>query len=260
MASAAASSATAEPLPTVVASIPAEKIAATLNPKGLPPYAGPTGTLRGTVRVKGDDPPTEPVTIPSECGAAAAAYGKLFRVGQDKTLGDVLVAVTGYDAFVPPKQDYVDVAIRECAFSSRTYALTFGQYVSVRNTDGNRSYLPLLRGGHANAGLVAIPLGEPIKLYATEPKIYQLTDQMARPFMVANVFVLRYPTHAVTGLDGRYEISGIPTGKVEVDALLPAASMKILKQQIELKPGDNTLDLTIEFDAKKDAPRTSPSP
>jgi len=252
------SAAPATPSATTLGAIPAEKVAAALNPKGLAPYSGPTGTLRGTVRVKGDDPPLQPVQVPAECGAAAAAYSKLFRVGQDQTLGDVLVAVTGYDAYVPAKHESVDVPIRDCAYSSRTYALTFGQYLSVRNTDERRSYLPLLEGGRSHAGLVAVPLGSAIKLYAPEPKIYRLVDQMARPFMTAWVFVLRYSTHAVTGLDGRYEIQGIPVGEVEVSALLPEAGMKAVNQRMQIKPGDNTLDVTIEFDAKKDVRKAAP--
>jgi hypothetical protein len=256
--SASPSAVTTAPSAGAVGAIPADRVAATLNPKGLAPYSGPTGTLRGAVHVKGDEPPVQPVHIPPECGTAAATYGKLFRVGQDKTLGDVLVAVTGYEAYVPPKYESVDVPIRDCAYSARTYAATFGQYLSVRNTDERRSYLPLLEGGRSHAGLVAIPLGQPIKLYAPEPKMYRLVDQMARPFMSAWVFVLRYSTHAVTGLDGRYEIPGIPVGEVEVSALLPEAGMKTANQRTQIKPGDNTLDITIEFDAKTDVPKATP--
>jgi hypothetical protein len=248
----------AAPSATVVGAIPAEKVAAIVNPKGLAPYAGPVGTLHGTVHVKGDDPPVQKVTIPDQCRGAAATYGKLFRVGQDKTLGDVLVAVTGYDVYVPETVLSVDVAIRDCAYSSRTYALTYGQFLSVRNVDQGISYLPLLQGGRSHAALVATPLGEAVKLYAPEPKVYRLVDEMARPFMVANVFVLRYPTHAVTQLDGRYEIKGIPVGDMQVSALLPAAAMKAVNQPIKIHEGDNTLDITLEFDAKKDVPPAAP--
>ena len=255
---AASASASAAASASAGGAIPAEKVAAVLNPKGQTPYAGPVGTLHGTVHVKGDEPPMQKVTIPEQCRGAAATYGKLFRVGQDKTLADVLVAVTGYDAYVPDPVLSADVPIRDCAYASRTYALTFGQFLSVRNLDGNVSYLPLLQGGRSHAVMVATPLGEAVKLYAPEPKMYRLVDEMSRPFMVADVFVLRYPTHAVTQLDGRYEIKGIPVGDMHVSALLPAAAMKVVNLPTKIQEGDNTLDITIEFNAKKDVVKEAP--
>ena len=252
---AASGSSAAAATPTTMAAIPVEKVRETLNPKGQPAYSGPTGTLKGVIKVKGDDPPTRSFHFAEGCGEAQATYGKLFRVGQDKTLADVLVAVTGFGAFVPPTKDSVAVTIRGCAYSTRTIGLTYGQFISVQNQDPPRSYLPYLEGTRGKqAGLVAMAWGDPVKMYLTEPRIYQLTDEMARPWMVANVFVMRYSTFAVTGLDGRYEIPGIPVGKVQVNALLPEAKMKAVNQPFEIKAGDNSLDVTIEFDAKKDTP------
>jgi hypothetical protein len=249
-------SSTASAVPTTMAAIPVAKVKEALNPKGQPPYSGPTGTLKGIVKVKGDDPPTRSFNYPEGCGEAQATYGKLFRVGQDQTLGDVLVAVTGYEGFVPPTKDSVQVTIRGCAYSTRTIGLTYGQFISVQNQDPPRSYLPYLEGTRGQqAGLVAMAWGDPVKMYLPEPRVYQLADEMSRPWMIANVFVLRYSTFAVTGLDGRYEIGGIPVGKVQVSALLADAKMKAVNQALDIKAGDNSLDITIDFDAQKDTPK-----
>jgi len=253
-ASGAASAVKISPNAATTGGIPAEKVAKEVNPDGRAPYVGPTGTLRGVVRVDGDEPPAQDFRFPDGCSAASATYSKLFRVGQDKTLGDVLVAVTGYDGYVPPAKPAVQLTIQDCAFSTRTVAVTYGQTIDIRNRDGRLSYLPMLEGAHAAATLVAIPGGEPVKLFAPEPKRYRLVDQMGRNFMVADVLVLRYATTSVTDLGGRYEIAGIPVGKVKVSAMLPAAKMKAVNQDFEVKAGDNTLDLTIAFDASKDAP------
>lgn len=252
---AAAATATA----TAHAGIPLEEIQRTNNPKGDKPYVGPTATLKGTVRVKGDPAPTMSVSIPRGCGAAAATYGKLFRVGQDDTLADVLVAVAGYPAYVPARQPFQSISIAECAYSSRTIALTFGQYLKIENQDNRKSYLPVLVGARLPAKLVATPKGS-VKLFAPKPGRYLLTDEIGNTHMKADVFVLKYATFDVTGLDGRYEIKDIPVGKVQVNALLPAARWKTTKQEIELKQGDNSLDLTVEFDASKDAPGDGGAP
>lgn len=231
-----------------------EVVAGVVNPKKQAPYAGPTGTLRGVVRIEGDPPPVVRTSFPAKCGEAAATHGKAFRTGQDGTVGDVLVTVIGYDAFVPAKDEVVRVDIRGCAFSTRTIAMTFGQRLEVRNVDGVEGYMPFLDGAPRRLSRVAIPGGEPIRLYPEEPAAthYILRDELPNPWLTADVFVLKFSTHDVTGLDGRYEIAGIPVGPVAVDALLPAINAHV-ERRIEIKPGDNQLDLTLRYTAEQPA-------
>lgn len=230
-----------------------------INPKGAEPYRGPTGTLRGRITIVGDPPPKLTQAFPEECAEAAATYGAAFRVGQSPEAGkgaalaDALVAVTGYDGFVPPEDAAVPVRIRGCAFDRRTYAATFGQRFEVVNLDPKNTYMPYLMGAPMRAYMVAMPRGNPVKLYPLEPSAsrYLMRDQMKRPFLVSEVYVLKYATHAVTGLDGLYEIKRIPVGKVKVDAFLPAID-KAEGKEIEIKEGVNELDLELRFDAKTD--------
>ena len=126
---------------------PAETIVKTLNPKGVEPYSGPTGTLKGTIHVAGDAPPSVPgLKIKTKCSEAAATYGKLFRVGLEKTLADVLVAVTGYEGIVPAASDTVKMTIHGCAMAKRTLALTYGQRIEMSNLDSLESFMPYLDG------------------------------------------------------------------------------------------------------------------
>jgi len=235
----------------VGAPVPPEKVAKILNPKSEAPYSGPTGTLKGRVRIKGDAPPETGISFPAgKCGEAAATYGRLFRVGQDGVLADALVTVVGYKGYVPEKDEAEKVTIQGCALSSRTLALSYGQRVEVANVDAIETYMPYLDGAPSRAVMVAVPKGDPVKLYPHEPGHYLVRDQLPKPFMTADVFVLKFPTHDVTGLDGQYEISGIPVGKVLAVAYLPALHDEV-KKEIEIKPGDNTLDLELTFDLAK---------
>src|SRR5258706_15375905 len=77
------------------------KVEAAVNPGHLPPYAGPTGTIEGVVTMSGNAPPKQTLDIPFACGEAYATYGKAFREGTGRTVADVLVAVTGYQGFIP---------------------------------------------------------------------------------------------------------------------------------------------------------------
>jgi hypothetical protein len=232
-----------------------------VDPKALEPYRGETGTLSGTVRIEGDPPPDTGLRFPPKCTGSQAMYGKLFRVGAENALADVLVAVTGYEGFVPAQGEVLRVTLQGCALSRRTFAGTFGQRIEVADIDSKitEAHVPYLEGSSNRGVLVAVPNGPPVKLYPTIPAAshYVIRDQLRGGFF-ADVYMLRYATVDVTGLDGRYEIRGIPVGKVHVNALLPVLA-KTDGKDIEIKSGDNTLDFTLKFDAKKDIPKTSTS-
>lgn len=239
---------------------PVAAIVKTLDPKGEAPYKGPTGTLKGTIHVEGDAPPTVPgLKIPSKCGEASATYGKLFRVGLEKTLADVLVAVTGYEGFVPAVGEATKMTIHGCALARRTIVATYGQRIEISNLDPIDPYMPYLDGAPTESILVAVPGGAPVKLYPQQPGHYLVRDQLPNPFLTADVFVLAYSTHDVTGLDGQYEIAGIPVGKAKVNAFLPVLGRKAAEEQlVEIKPGENKLDFTIKVNLKADlAPAAS---
>lgn len=235
-----------------------ERVSKAVNPKNEPAYAGPTGAVRGIVTATGDPAPDAPehlAKIKGACPEAREMYAKLFREGMLRSLADVLVAVTGYEGYVPAKEPDQLVAARGCAYSTRTIGLTFGQTLLVQSKDKD-AYAPSLLGARTSAQLLALPGGVPSKLYPPSPGHYVLTDDM-KLFMMADVFVLKYATHDVTGLDGRFAIEGIPAGKVRISALLPA-TQAVVEKDIEIKAGE-TLELALElpFDAKEAAARAA---
>ncbi len=250
--------------------VPASKVEEAVNPRKLAPYAGPTGVVEGAVRANGDRPPKREITIPFECGEAYATYEKAFREGDGRALADVLVAVTGYDGYVPPSSAAQRVKIHGCAFDRRTVAMTYGQRLEVTNTDIQQSFLPTLLGLEMPAQNVAMPRGDAVKLYPTEVGHYALADGMNRTWMYADVFVLRYPTYAVTGLDGRYRVEGVPVGKVKVSAYLPAIDRDLhpdvgiarssVEREVEVKAGETTqADFVIPYKQPKPTKAKPPS-
>ncbi len=157
--------------------------------------------------------------IPDSCKAARFVYGRLFREGMLRSVADALVTVTEYQGFVPAKSPMVKVVAKDCAWPTRTIGLTYGQRLDVQSGDAE-SYVPKLMGADMRAEMVAVPGHDPIHIYPQAPGRYTLVDSM-RIYSTAEVYVLKYPTFAVTGLDGKYEIQGIPVGEVTVSALLP---------------------------------------
>lgn len=243
--------------------IPADKISKAVNPKGAKPWSGPTGTIAGTVTVTGDAPPTMSKVlkiIPSKCGKAPDMYGKLFRVDDQHRVANVLVTVTGYNAFVPARSDKKIVVGRGCAWNTRTVALTFGQKLEVRSR-GRTAYVPELKGGNMASQMVAIPGGSDVTLYPNNVGRYQLLDSM-HLFMKANVLVLKYSTFAVTGPDGHFEIKGVPVqdGKVVVTAFLPQA-MVLAEHRVKVEPGKTTqVDLQLKYKKPAAEPEASSKP
>jgi hypothetical protein len=247
----------ARPLPEVTGPVPVgipvpvDKVTTAVNPKGVAPYSGKVGTVSGHVTYAGDPPPDGETRIPPKCAEAAATYGKLFRVGQDKGLADVLVAATNYDAYVPAPGTAASVTAQGCALSQRTIAVTFGQRLEVSNKDASEAFMPYLDGAPSRAIMVALPHGSPVKLYAQEPGHYLIRDQLPKPFMTADVFVLKFATFDVSGLDGHFKIERVPVGKVRVDAFLPALG-KTVGKEIDVVEGDNPVDFELSYDKAND--------
>lgn len=223
-----------------------------LNPKNLPVYSGPVGSVSGAVTISGDEPPLVPEmaskldALPTgACPRARELHRKLYRQGAHRTLADVLVTVTEYQGFLPARGDAVRVETRGCAFDARILAMTYGQHLDVFNFD-NQGYMPRLVGTASYALRVALPGGPPVPVFAPKPGQYTLIDQ-TRDYMRSDLFVLNYPTFAVTGLDGKFRIEGVPVGKVKVSAYAPALG-KVVEQSVEIQAGtDKPITFEVAF-------------
>ncbi len=209
-----------------------------LNPKGLPVYAGPVGSVRGVVKVSGDAPPLVAAMVeklpPDACPRAHELHRKLYRQGAGRSLADVLVTVTEYQGYLPIRGEAVRVEAKGCAFDGRIIAMTLGQRLDVYNLDA-QAYMPRLVGTPSYALRVAMPGGNPVPIFAPQAGQYMLVDQ-TRDYMRSDLFVLNYPTFDVTGLDGEFEITGIPVGTVKVTAYAPALG-KVVEQRVDIEAG-----------------------
>lgn len=235
--------------PSLAFPVAPDVIAKAVNPKSQKPYEGPTGTIRGVVRVTGDPPPewTDVLSrVSPRCAFNKEAYRTLFRVGPDRAAADVLVAATGFSEYVPDPSPARRIIAKNCSYETRTVAVTYGQRIDVVAKDA-QGYVPRLFGDRAPAQFVAIPGGDPVPLFPERPGRYLLTDT-SKPFMNASVFVLKYATHDVTGVDGRYEIARIPVGEVTLSAYLPLAN-ETTEKRVKVEAGKvHELDLELNFD------------
>ena len=246
----------------IISDLPDKKLVdAVVNPKALPPYVGPTGSVRGVVRATGDPAPELPAVlakIEQSCDRARSVYGVLFREGEKRELADVLVAVTKYEGYVPSQEIDRKVFGKGCAWDKRTYAVTYGQRLQIHGVD-NRPYVPELLGQAMPAQLFVLPTAPPVQIAPKKPGHFQLVDSM-RLFSVAEVYVLPYPTADVTELDGTFEVEGIPVGEVQINAFLPQTGATVGKT-VTVKAGEATVvDFELPFDRKAYDKLPKPTP
>jgi hypothetical protein len=247
-ASASASAAVKLPAPVASGLPDPAYVSSIVNPDGMAAYSGPTGTVRGRIVATGDPAPELPAVlekVPANCTAGRETYGRLFREGPDRALADVLVAVTGYKGYVPEREPTVQIIAKGCSFGTKTIAMTLGQRLEILSRDGE-AYVPELLGERGQAQLVAIPGAKTgSELYPTKIGRFVLIDNL-KLFMAAEVLVLKYPTHAVTGLDGRFEIPDVPVGPAMLSALLPVTGASGGKP-VSVEAGKPTEEIVIEL-------------
>ena len=240
--------------------LPVEEVAKVVNPTGEPPYGGPISVVRGVVTVTGDEAPLREEVlreIPDKCAGARAVYGRLFREGPGRTLADVLVAVTGYKGYVPSAGKRPRLDARGCAFESRTVGLMFGESLDVVSRDGE-TYIPEILGQRTRALLVAMPGRVPVQVFPIRVGRTVLLDN-SHPYSKADLFVLRFPTFDVTGLDGRFEIERVPLGEMTVSAYLPATGQTVEKKVTVTAGAPVEVAFELNFDASKQAPASTSS-
>jgi|CZKU01.1.fsa_nt_gi hypothetical protein len=245
----------------VVSPIPQELVDRTLNPNHLPVYDGPTGSVEGTILVTGPASPDNHVEAHS-CPAAIDIYGKLFREGTPGTpggprpLADAIVIAVGYGGYYLAEKNPVksiNISVN-CGYPERSIAMTYGQRIEVANAS-KYPFAPMIDTDPSPAVMMAAPLGagDPIRLYPRRPGHSVMGDLM-QTYVREDLYVLRHPLHAVSGLDGHYRIDGVPVGKMSVAAQHPTVNSQA-QAQVSIEAGVvQRVDLTLEYSPKAPQP------
>ena len=246
-----------------------ERLLKRTNPDNLPIYAGPTGTLEGTVYVVGDSQPANDAPFGTcDTPAARAMHGSLFRDERSaetkvsptakRPLLDAVVGVTEYGkAFLPPPKEAATVIIKDCAYDTRTVVLMLGQSLNVRNEDTpapNHYYGPQLAGAKTSTIRIVAPKTDPIVFFPEEPGRFALVDTVDHRYMRAEVFVAMNPLTAVSRALGKYKLLNVPVGKMKAHAMHPAflnASKDKGEAAVEIRAGETTTqDFVLTYKSK----------
>ena len=239
------------------------KVQSLVNPSALPVYQGPTGSVEGTITVIGAPPP--PTTGKradfARCPESVDTYGAAFRVGpvvgQGRALADAIVAVTGYEGFVPAKGDHVTLNFEGCAYERRTVLVTFGQRIDVFNRSKKQMITPDIDGQPVLALRIAAPHSvSPVHVFPPAPGRFHLVDRGVLGYVDEDLFVLMHPFHAASDLKGAYRIDGIPVGKATVNAGHPAFGGDSAKEITIAANVVEKVDLTLSYGVDAGAVKT----
>jgi len=240
--------------------LPSASVAALVNPSKLPAYSGPVGSIEGMITVTGDPPPATPGDF-AKCPAASLTWGKKFREGPEmapgvRALADAIVVVTGYKGFyVPEKREAKEVVIEDCAYTTRTATMTFGQRLDVKNNSKD-FWTPMLEPGSTMILMMATPKGDPAKMYPKRPGHYLLVDRDRR-YSVVDVYAFLHPHHASSDQFGHYRIDGIPVGKLRVSTTHPQIDDSAEKDVEIVADVVTKVDLTVK-NVNRDAGASPP--
>ena len=180
------------------------------------------------------------------CTGTSSAKGPPGADGS-RPLADAIVAVTGYRGSTSQSaKRQPTLTIDDCAFASRTVAMTFGQRLEIANKT-KELWAPMLTQAPMPVLMMATSHGDPVQLYPPHPGYYTLVDKGKHPWAQADVYALLHPLHAVSDAAGHYRIDGVPVGKLKVNARL-AALQRDASADVEVLAGVvQTADLVLHY-------------
>lgn len=219
--------------------------------------AGPTGRIRGVVRLQGDAPPAtfEPITENQNTCGDRTALSRL-ALGKDKGVQYAFVYLDGVksDEKLSPRQSLL-VDQKNCQYAPHAMVVPVGTKIDITNSD------PILHNVHGQqitdeGSKTLFNIAQPVRGQRTTvesplttPGIVFLTCEAGHPWMNGYVFVANHPYVTVSGNDGEFVIEGVPAGTYHIkmwhEGVRLKRNIKSLQRYEYEDPYESTLDVTV---------------
>jgi len=227
------------------------------KPQGSTP-AGPSGTIRGVVRLMGKAPApaTEPIKADqATCGSSVSL--PRITLGKDNGVKDTFVFLDGVSAVEdsqtpPPASVLMDQ--KNCQYVPHAMTVPVGTELEITNSD---TILHNVNGKIiATEGLLPkFNIAQPIKGQKNKtpaldkPGIVTLSCEAGHPWMNAFVLVADHPYVAVTKGDGEFVISNVPVGSYRIkmwhEGVTLKSNNKALQRYEYEDPYETTKDVVV---------------
>jgi plastocyanin len=220
--------------------------------------AGPTGTIRGVVKLMGKPPApaSEPIKADqATCGNSVSL--PRISLGQDNGIKDTFVFLDGAPAVdnsqaPPPASVLMDQ--KKCQYAPHAMIVPVGTELEITNSD---TILHNVNGKIiATEGLlpkfnIAQPIqGQKNKTPALDKAgIVTLSCEAGHPWMSAFVLVTENPYAAITKDDGTFVIANVPVGTYHIkmwhEGVTLKSNNKALQRYDYEDPYETTKDVTV---------------
>ncbi len=211
-----------------------------------PVHAADTGSIKGTVKLKGAAPKAEDLNMKSDpfC-AKQAAKDESVVVGAKGGLKNVVVRVAkGFTGDAPAATGDVVLDQSGCVYQPRVAVAQAGQQVLIKNSDQTLHNVHTYKGP-ATLFNQAQPQGFPPlkKKFAKSGDIVKFKCDV-HPWMTGWVVVVDNPLFAVSNADGGFTIDNVPPGKYTIEHWHEKYGAQTA--EVEVKAGKPTaLDLEV---------------
>jgi plastocyanin len=202
-----------------------------------------TGVIHGVVTFNGTPPEGEDVEGSRCHPGAETIHVAPVVVGDAGRLKDVMVYVKD-PSTVPAGVPATPVVLDQlnCQYVPHVLGLRVGQVLRVKSSDPTMHNVHTLSAKNAGVNFGMTRAGESRDLTFAVPERFAVKCDV-HPWMTAHVHVLDHPFFAVTGPDGRFEITGLPPGEHEVVFSHPFLG----KRERKVTVGDGvTVNVTFE--------------
>jgi len=208
--------------------------------------------LAGRVLFRGTPPTRKPIRMSSEAschkpGSPEALSEEVF-VGGGGALRNVWVRVVsglGDRTFAPPTSA-VEVDQAGCTFRPHVVAAQANQIVSFKNSDPVVHNVHSMAKENAPFNVSLSGQGRHAERFFGKPEAVRIKCDL-HAWMGGYVVVHDNPFQAVTGEDGAFVLSGLPTGTYEIEAW--HETLGTARQKVTLADGERkTIDFTFPVD------------
>lgn len=177
----------------------------------------------GRAVLASEAPPEKAIPADPSCGSLPnhPQSTRIFNVGRDKGLADVVVTVIDGpqhpEHWPVPVNPHV-IEARNCLFEPYISAMQVNQPLEMRNSDGRLHNAHITPNNPLNLerNFVFLPGNKPARAAFSSAEHFIRIKCDVHPWMLAYISVFQHPLFAVTDREGTFEIKNVPPGSYTV--------------------------------------------